>query len=184
MKYTARFILSAVLGLGLALTGSGQATAKKGRSAPESDDEMRQRVVANERAGLDALKDGNVGLFASLLAEDAVLVDDHGAATKAQVVKNVANFRLLDYAMGDVKFVRLADTAGMIIYTLKERGTSHGHEFTATAYVSTVCALRSGKWQSVYSQETLARVAPPSAPALAPAPNPATGLTISPPAPD
>ena len=182
MKYTARFILTAVLGLGLVITGSGQATAKKGGSAPESDDEMRQRVVANERAGLDALKDGNVDLFASSLAEDAVFVDDHGPATKAQVVKNVANFRLLEYVMGDVKFVRIADAAGMIVYTLKERGTSHRPEFTATAYVSTVCAMRGGKWQSVFSQETLARPSPPPAPAAAPAPNPATGLTVSPPA--
>lgn len=181
MNSAVRLLLVAILGLGMVSGRSGEAAAKKGGATPESDDDMKQRVVANERAGMDALKDGNVDLFASLLAEDAVLVDDHGPATKAQVVKNVANFRLLDYAMDDVRFVRISDTAGMIVYKLTERGTSHGHEFTATVYVSTVCAMRGGKWQSVFSQETAARPTPPPSPAAAATPNPVTGLTVSPP---
>ena len=159
MKRASRFaVVTFLCACGLAVSGYFARSA-------ESDAAMQERIVANERAGLDALKTGDVERFASLLADDAVLVDDHGPASKAQVVKNVGEFRLLDYTMDDIRFVRIADQAGLIVYKLTEHGSSHGREFTVTVYVSTVCAQRAGKWQSLFSQETIAR--PPAKPAAA-----------------
>jgi len=120
-------------------------------------DAMRDALVAQEQAGMDALKTGDVAGFGSMVSEDAVFVDDHGPATKAGVVKNVGGFRLIDDSMEDVRLVRVSDTAGLIVYKLTERGTSHGREFAATVYVSTLYAQRGGKWVSLFSQETAAR---------------------------
>jgi hypothetical protein len=105
---------------------------------------------------VDALKAGNVELFGSLLADDAVLVDSRGPATKAQVLQNVAGFRISDYSMEDVRFVPVSDKSGLITYKFTESGTSHGKEFSATVYVSTLYAQRGGKWVSLFSQETAA----------------------------
>ncbi len=121
------------------------------------DEAMQDALVAQERAGLEALKAGDVAGFAAMLGEEAVFVDDHGPATKAEVVKNVGGFRIIDYSMEDVRLVRVSDAAGVIVYRLTEHGASHGKEFNAVVYVSTLYALRGGKWVSLFSQETGAR---------------------------
>jgi len=134
------------------------ARAFDSRDAKSDADSLQQQVVAAEREGLDALKVGNVAHFADLTAEEAVFVDAASPATKAQVVKNVAGFTLTDYTMEDVKFVQLSATSGLISYKSTEKGASHGHEFSATVYVSSIWAERNGKWLCLFSQETAARM--------------------------
>jgi ketosteroid isomerase-like protein len=129
-------------------------TSLSGQTAAEG---MRQRVVAKEQEGLNALKTGDLAAFASSLAEDAVFVDAHGPATKAEVVEHTAGFRLQEYTMDDVRFVQLSATSGLIAYTLTEKGTSHGREFAAKVYVSALWAERRDKWVCVFSQETAAK---------------------------
>ena len=121
------------------------------------DISLEQQVVAKEREGLDALKSGNVELFGNLTADDAVLVDAHGPATKAQVLKNVAEFTLSDYSMDNLQFVPLSPNSGLITYKISEKGVSHGKEFAAQAWVSSIWSHRGDKWLCVFSQETGAR---------------------------
>jgi uncharacterized protein DUF4440 len=130
---------------------------------------MQERVAAKEREGLEALKAGDIAHFGELTAEDAVFVDPHGIASKAEVMKNVAGFRLTDFTMEDVKFLQVSDKAGLISYKLTEKGVTHGKDFTATVFVSSIWAERSGKWLCEFSQETAARV-PPAAPVAPVAP--------------
>jgi len=130
--------------------GSSQATSGS----------LQQQIVAKEREGLDALKSGNVEIFANLTAEEAVFVDAAGLATKADVMKNVAGFTLTDYSMEDVRFVPLSAESGLISYKIHEKGVSHGHEFAAQAYVSSIWAQRAGRWLCLFSQETAARMPP------------------------
>jgi len=116
-----------------------------------------QQIVTKEREGLDALKSGNVQLFADLTAEDGVFIDAQGPATKAQVVKNVAAFTLTEYSMDDLKFVALSKDSGLITYKIHEKGISHGKEFDARAYVSSIWTKKGKNWQCIFSQETGAR---------------------------
>jgi ketosteroid isomerase-like protein len=118
---------------------------------------LKEQIVAKEREGLDALKVGDVQHFADLTADDAVFVDPHGPAGKAQVMKNVAGFSLTDYQMEDVSFVQISPTAGLISYKSTEKGVSHGKEFAAQVYVSSVWGQRGGKWVCLFSQETAVR---------------------------
>ena len=131
---------------------------------------MREKVAAKEREGLEALKTGDVAHFGELTAEDAVFVDPHGIASKAEVMKNVAGFRLTDFTMENVTFLQVSDKAGLISYKLMEKGVTHGKEFTAMVFVSSIWAERGGKWLCEFSQETTARI-PPVAPVAAPAAN-------------
>jgi hypothetical protein len=117
-------------------------------------DALRERIVAQERAGLDALKTGDLTEFGASTADDAIFVDAHGPATKAEVMEHTAEFRLHDYTMAAVKFIPLSADSGLIVYTLTESGASHGKEFTARVYVSSLWIKRDGKWLCEFSQET------------------------------
>jgi ketosteroid isomerase-like protein len=133
---------------------------KPAESAPASGsrtDALREQIVAQERAGLDALKTGDLKVFGASTAEDAIFVDAHGSATKAEVMEHTAEFRLHDYTMADVKFIPLSAESGLIVYMLTESGTSHGKDFTARVHVSSLWIKRDGKWLCEFSQETGAR---------------------------
>jgi hypothetical protein len=136
---------------------AARAQAADSRDAKPSSSSLQQQIVAKEREGLDALKTGNLEQFANLTADDALLVDAQGPASKAQVMKNVAGFTLTDYSMDDVRFVPLSVTSGLIEYKIAEKGVSHGKEFAAQAYISSIWAEREGKWLCLFSQETAAR---------------------------
>jgi hypothetical protein len=162
MKNICRFSVFTALAfcvLYLGLSAHGPATAQSNESsdmktAPESSSPLQQQITTAEREGLDALKAGNVDDFASHTAEEAVFVDAHGPASKAQVVKNVSDFRLTDYSMDDIHFVELSPKSGLIVYMITEKGISHGKEFSARAYVSSIWAQQGGKWVCLFSQET------------------------------
>jgi ketosteroid isomerase-like protein len=138
------------------------AIAKPFRSsiAAPSDASLQEQVVAAERAGLDALKKGDVARFGDLTADEAVFVDDHGPATKAQVLQNVVGFTISDYSMDDIHFVPIAPNTGLISYKLTEKGNSHGHDFTAQVYISSVWTRRATNWLCLFSQETAVRKPP------------------------
>jgi ketosteroid isomerase-like protein len=121
---------------------------------------LEQQIVAKEREGLDALKTGDLKRFGDLTADDAVFVDPHGPASKAQVMKNVAGFSLTDYQMDDVSFVQISPAAGLISYKIAEKGVSHGKEFAVQVYVSSVWAQRGNQWLCLFSQETAVRPQP------------------------
>jgi hypothetical protein len=121
---------------------------------PAPGNALREEIIAQERGGLDALKNGDVKAFADTLADDAVFVDSQGPASKDVVVKNVADFRLREYVMSDVRFVALSEDSGLIVYRLTESGASHGKEFAAKVNVSSIWLRRNGRWVCLFSQET------------------------------
>lgn len=135
---------------------AGAERANSDYSSP-GDDPMQQQIVSKEREELDSLKTGNLELFGNLLADEAVFVDAHGPASKAEVLKNVGEFRLLEYAMEDVRFVPISAESGLITYRVTEKGMSHGREFAAQVYVSAVWTKHGGKWICLFSQETAAK---------------------------
>lgn len=120
------------------------------------EDSIQQQIVAKEHQELESLKAGNLEAFGDLLADNAVFVDAHGPASKAEVLKNVAGFRILEYAMEDVRFVRVAAESGLIAYKITEKVNSHGREFTARVYISALWRKQGGKWICLFSQETAA----------------------------
>jgi len=125
--------------------------------AKSSEESMEQQIVAKEREGLEALKRGDVERFGNLTADDAVFVDAQGPASKTEVLKNVAGFKLTEYSMEDVRFVPVSANAGLISYRINEKGVSHGKEFEGQAYVSSIWIEQGKKWACLFSQETAAR---------------------------
>lgn len=124
---------------------------------PAQNTDLQQQIVAKEREELEALKSADYQKFADLIADDAVFVAPEGPASKAEVVQHVADFKLLEFSMEDVRFVPLSPTSGILAYKLTQKGSSHGHEFTSNVYASALWVQRDGKWVSVFSQETPVR---------------------------
>jgi ketosteroid isomerase-like protein len=155
---TAFIMLLSVAVLGFAVrTRLGSREFAESHTASINDGAMKEQILAKEREGLDALKAGDVEHFGKLTADDAVLVDAHGPATKDIVLHNVAGFTLTDYSMEDVHFVRISPDSGLISYKISEKGVSHGKEFAVQVYVSSVWAERNKQWVCLFSQETAAR---------------------------
>jgi hypothetical protein len=148
-------VISTILLLRRPRTSSADLLASRDSSA--SNGGIEQQVIASEKEGLDALKAGNLELFGNLTADDAVFVDAHGAASKADVLKNVAGFKLAEYSMEDVKFVSISSKSGLITYKISEKGVSHGKEFSVQSWISSIWTKRGGKWMCQFSQETGAR---------------------------
>jgi hypothetical protein len=116
-------------------------------------------IVSKERDELNCLKQSDVQCFADLLADNAVFVDAHGAANKQEVVAHVSGLKLTDFTIADVHYVPLADRSGLIAYTLTEKGSANGHDFSAKVFVSAIWAERDGKWLCLFSQESPAHTA-------------------------
>jgi hypothetical protein len=133
------------------------APSRESRLAEINDGSLEQQIVAKEREGLDALKAGNLERFANLTADDGVFVDAQGPASKATVVKNVAGFTLSEYSMENIQFVPISANSGLITYKIYEKGASHGKEFAAQAYVSSIWIERKSGWLCLFSQETAVR---------------------------
>jgi len=121
------------------------------------DDSLQQQIVAKEREELDALKSGDHEAFANLIADEAIFLDPRGHGTKAEVVEHTADFRLLDYAMENIKFVAVGRDSGVVAYKVTQKGSANGHEFTSVVYASALWTRRAGKWVCLFSQETPAR---------------------------
>jgi len=150
------------LAMGAALLPGNKTVFSAPRESPRlqaatDESSLEQQIVAKEREGLEALKAGNVQHFGELTADEAVMVDAHGPAGKTQVLNNVAGFTLSDFAMEDVRFVPISSNTGLITYKINEKGNSHGKDFSAQAYVSSVWTRRGDKWLCLFSQETAAR---------------------------
>jgi ketosteroid isomerase-like protein len=134
-----------------AALGCAQQSPKPGTNA------LQEQIVAQERAGLDALKTGDLEAFGNATSEDAIFVDAQGIATKAEVMQHVTAFRLRDYTITGVRFLPLSPDSGLIAYDIVESGTSHGRDFTARVHISSLWRKRDGKWMCAFSQETAAR---------------------------
>ncbi|HTP88228.1 MAG TPA: nuclear transport factor 2 family protein [Bryobacteraceae bacterium] len=130
--------------------------------AASSADSMRDEIVASERAELDCLKTGDMKTFAGLIADEAVFVDSRGADGKQPVVEHSAAVHLDEFSMDDIRFVQVSPDSGLIAYTLTEKGSAHGHEFSARVHVSALWTKRGGRWVCLFSQETPAREAKPA----------------------
>ncbi|HEY6122124.1 MAG TPA: DUF4440 domain-containing protein [Pyrinomonadaceae bacterium] len=123
----------------------------------QTSDQLQQQIVQKEREELDTLKTGDTMAFAALLADDAVFLNSRGPSTKAEVVKHVADFRLREYSIEDLRYVPVGPRTGLIIYKLTQKIASQGREFSVQVRVSALWTEREGKWVSLFSQETPAK---------------------------
>jgi uncharacterized protein DUF4440 len=157
----AMLIAAAVLISGALVPGrsntTGMAQPVEVRDPGAADNPLAPQILAKEHEMTEALKADNLEAFGKLIAEEALFVDARGPASKMQVMKNVAGFTLSEYAVGEVAFLPLSSKSGLITYKMHEKGNSHGKEFDAEVYVSSMWEKRGKDWVCLFSQETAAK---------------------------
>ena len=149
--------------------GAGAQGARPMRPGPQEalpqmpmngGDVNRDEIVAQERAGLEALKSGDVAKVGAALTDDAVFVRANGILRKPELLKLLGDVKLKDYTMSDVRFVPVSPDNGVVSYTLTESGTRQGQAFSAKVFVSSAWVRNGRQFQCVFSQETAASAAP------------------------
>jgi ketosteroid isomerase-like protein len=121
------------------------------------ENSLQEQVLGHERQELDAVRNADYKSFSDLIADDAVFLDPHGEAGKKEVVEHVADFKLLDYTISDVHFLKLSNHSGLVAYKLVQHISAGGHDFTKTLFASAVWEQRDGHWVTLFSQETPAK---------------------------
>ena len=150
-------IVRATIALGaVVFFGAIASTGVRGQAqrARRSDTEMQVQIEAQERAGLNDLKTGDLEDFRKLMAEDGVFVDAQARSTREQVMAAVGGFRLTDFSMTQVKFLRVGAETGLISYEFNDHGVTHGRPFTTHSYVSSLWTRRGGRWVCLFSQSS------------------------------
>jgi len=146
----------------LAANNANRATPQASPAAVSDAD-----IIAVDRQIWDAIKAKNWDAFAAALADDAVTVTGGGVSDKAQTVEAVKKLDLTDYALSDVKVLKLDADAAVITYTSTSKARYDGQPMPDTpSRDSTVFVRRGGKWLAAFHQETPAEpsAAPPAAP--------------------
>ncbi len=131
------------------------------QTASMSDSQMQAQIEAKEREGLRELETGDLTHFRELMAENGIFVDSHARSTREQVLADVGGFRLTDFSMTQVKFVRVAAETGLISYEFSDEGVAHAHAFATHTWVSSLWTRRGGRWECLFSQSS--SVEPPAA---------------------
>ena len=85
MKAALRWVGPTVITLCIVLfllrpLSTAAASSRQTQVATSNDQSLEQRVIDAERAGLDALKNGNLEQFAALTADDAIFVPHYRSA--------------------------------------------------------------------------------------------------------
>ncbi|MGB7025245.1 MAG: nuclear transport factor 2 family protein [Candidatus Acidiferrales bacterium] len=151
-----------VLGFGLPLlvliplSLSGQKPEGKAPGAAAGSLSSRdQRVIDNESAVWEAVKQKDAMRFDQLVADDARIIFDTGILTKSEFLSSLPDRTILDYHIGPFTVLHPDNQTVILIYKATRSGTYKGRAFPATAvHESSVWVLRKGKWVAVLNQET------------------------------
>lgn len=148
-----RLTLAAAICAGL----TGAAIAEP--AARETDDQVRQQLIALENQSWAAWKGHDGKFFESFLSDDHVEMSPIGAASKESVVKGVAAGGCIvkDYSVGQFGFVRLSDDAAVLTYHAAQTTTCGSAPVPSPVWATSVYAKRNGRWMNVVYEHTPAK---------------------------
>jgi hypothetical protein len=167
-------------------TGAGNtnanANANAAAASPTPSGPTQADIEAKERAVYDAFKAKNWDAVAAMLADDFSLVVSDGVHNKAETLDSLKKFDMTEYAISDVRFLKVDAGLAVITYTMNEKSSYDGKPTPAKPYrASSAWVSRGGKWVNVYHQETdvveVAAASPTPATSASPAASPAASAT-------
>ncbi len=136
-------------------------------------------AIAKEKAVWDALKAKNYDAFATMLATDYLEVGSDGTYDKAGIVTYLKDLEFTEATFADWKLLPLGKNAALLMYNLTLKGKFKGQDIPPGPYrVGSAWAVRDGKWQVVFYQETRG-AAPEPALAATSSPTPAASASTA-----
>ncbi|HXM24175.1 MAG TPA: nuclear transport factor 2 family protein [Terriglobales bacterium] len=123
-----------------------------------SDDDLSTQALAKEREILETLKHNDWSAFSSLLAEDAIAIDEDGIIGKKELIDGIktAGTVFSDYKMENVKVIPQGNGA-IVAYRETLVGTQNGKPFTWHIYTHSHWERRGGKWLMTMFQDSMAK---------------------------
>jgi hypothetical protein len=123
--------------------------------------ETEKTLVANERAINAAVVKGDAAAFKQHVAADGWSIDPMGGRTSvAEFLKGfdamAKDMKISSWDITDTRVVWASPTAAVLTYKWTGSGTYQGQPIPSPVWASTLWINKSGKWQAVYHQETLA----------------------------
>lgn len=148
------FSLLLLLFLPVSLPAQKSATpASPAKSASPSN--VDQRVIANEHAVWEAVKQQDAAKFSELVAGDARIVFDTGILTKADFLASLPDRTITDYKLESFTVLKPNRQTVILIYKATRSGLYKGKPFPpSSVHEGSVWVLRKGKWVAVLNQET------------------------------
>ena len=121
----------------------------------DSGSSVDERVITNERAVWESVKQKDAARFGELVADDARIIFDTGILTKSEFLKSLPDRTILDYKLESFSVLKPNSQTVILIYTATRSGLNKGKPFPPTSvHEATVWVLRKGRWVAVLNQET------------------------------
>jgi uncharacterized protein (TIGR02246 family) len=123
--------------------------------AGDSPKEDAKAVEQLLRTLNDAYFKKDVDTMKRLMSDDHVAIVASGQReSKEEHLKSLADLKLTEYTMEDVKVTMPSKDVAIITYRANVKGSFKGKELPPKITASSVWANRNGKWQEVLYQET------------------------------
>ncbi len=128
-----------------------------------SDERLLAELTALERASWEAtLKDDKEFFRTYMAPEFKGFFADGTVAGREEFIRNMDDFHLVKYSMGEVSMLRINENAVMVLYRAGFEGLHKGKPLAQSGVESSsLYVRRDGKWLEIFYQET---ATPPAAP--------------------
>jgi uncharacterized protein DUF4440 len=157
-----KFSLVLLLIMGSALLAHAQTPAASPSPSPKpamSKAQSQKLIIATEKKLWEAWKNKDAKPFNANLTADSVLVGDSGIATKADILKTMADAgcEVRSYTLSDFKVTFPASNVAIVGYKGTQEITCGGQPGPGTIWASSTYVRRGDKWYAASHQETPAK---------------------------
>ena len=134
------------------------------RAQTPGDERWLAELTALERASWEAALKDDKDFFRTYMApEFKGLFADGTVADREDFLRNMDDFHLVKYSMGDVSLLRINEHAVMVLYRAGFEGVHKGKKLSQSGVESSsLYVRRDGKWLEIFYQETA--TSPPAPP--------------------
>lgn len=123
--------------------------------AADAADDTRAKVLQSLRTLNNAYVKKDLDAMKKLMADDHLAILGSGQRqTKEEHLKSLADLKLTEYTMDDIKTTMPAKDMVIVTYKSTVKGAFKGVELPAKIMASSVWANRNGTWLEVLYQET------------------------------
>ena len=128
------------------------------------DERLLAELTALERASWEAALKDDKDFFRTYMApEFKGLFADGTVAGREDFLRNMDDFHLVKYSMGEVSLLRINEHAVMVLYRAGFEGVHKGKKLSQSGVESSsLYVRRDGKWLEIFYQETA--TSPPAPP--------------------
>ena len=157
-----KFSLVLLLIMGSALLAHAQTPAASPSPSPKpamSKAQSQKLIIATEKKLWEAWKNKDAKPFNANLTADSVLVGDSGIATKADILKTMADAgcEVRSYTLSDFKVTFPASNVAIVGYKGTQEITCGGQPGPGTVWASSTYVRRGDRWYAASHQETPAK---------------------------